>query len=58
MQDSTTEATPITVKEPITSVDEQPMDETKFRQIVGSLHYLTFTSSDITHAINKVCQKF
>jgi len=31
-------------------------DPTRYRQIVGTLQYLTFTRPDICYAVNKVCQ--
>ncbi|KAH9733814.1 reverse transcriptase Ty1/copia-type domain-containing protein [Citrus sinensis] len=58
MQDSTAVATPMAVKEVPRFDDAQPVNATEYRQIVGSLQYLTFTRPDITHAVNKVCQKF
>ena len=38
--------------------NDQPMDPTKYRQMVGALQYLTFTYLDITFVINRVCQYF
>ena len=58
MQDSTAVATPMAVKEVPRFDDAEPVNATEYRQIVGSLQYLTFTRPDITHAVNKVCQKF
>jgi hypothetical protein len=34
----------------------EPQDSTKYRSIVGALQYLTLTRSDISFAVNKVCQ--
>ncbi|KAL6328179.1 hypothetical protein AAG906_034322 [Vitis piasezkii] len=50
--------TPMAFKSIITSSDEQPIDPTRYRQLVGSLQYLTFTRPDIVHAVNKACQHF
>ena len=58
MQDNTSIATPMTVKDIPKFDDNEPVDATKYRRIVGSLHYLTFTRLDITHAMNRVYQKF
>ncbi|KAH9745635.1 reverse transcriptase Ty1/copia-type domain-containing protein [Citrus sinensis] len=58
MQDSTVVATPMAVKEVPRFDDAQPVNATEYRQVVGSLQYLTFTRPDITHTVNKVCQKF
>ncbi|KAH9716300.1 retrovirus-related pol polyprotein from transposon RE1 [Citrus sinensis] len=58
MQDSTTVATPMAVKVVPRFDDAQPVNANEYRQIVGSLQYLTFTRPDIKHAVNKVCQKF
>jgi hypothetical protein len=33
-----------------------PDDATKYRSVVGALQYLTLTRSDISFAVNKVCQ--
>jgi histone deacetylase 1/2 len=33
-----------------------PVDATKYRSLVGSLEYLTLTCSNISFAVNKVCQ--
>ncbi|RVW95106.1 Retrovirus-related Pol polyprotein from transposon RE1 [Vitis vinifera] len=50
--------TPVDLKSIITLFDEQPIDPTQYRQLVGSLQYLTFTRPDIVHAVNKACQYF
>jgi hypothetical protein len=33
-----------------------PSDATQYRSMVGALQYLTLTRSDISFAVNKVCQ--
>ncbi|KAL6313445.1 hypothetical protein AAG906_004408 [Vitis piasezkii] len=50
--------TPMALKSIITPSDEQPIDPTRYRQLVGSFQYLTFTRPDIVHAVNKACQHF
>ncbi|RVW29293.1 putative mitochondrial protein [Vitis vinifera] len=50
--------TPMALKSIITPSDERPIDPTRYRQLVGSLQYLTFTRPDIVHAINKAFQHF
>ncbi|RVW13235.1 Retrovirus-related Pol polyprotein from transposon RE1 [Vitis vinifera] len=50
--------TPMALKSIITPSDEQPINPTRYRQLVGSLEYLTFTRPDIVHAVNKACQHF
>ncbi|GAA0184310.1 hypothetical protein LIER_31598 [Lithospermum erythrorhizon] len=37
-------------------VEDAPPDPTAYRQIVGSLQYLTLTRPDLSFAVNKVCQ--
>ncbi|RVW82514.1 putative mitochondrial protein [Vitis vinifera] len=58
MMECTPINTPMALKSTITSFDEQPIDPTQYRQLVGSLQYLTFTRPDIVHAVNKACQHF
>ncbi|RVX14187.1 Retrovirus-related Pol polyprotein from transposon RE1 [Vitis vinifera] len=58
MMECTPINTPMALKFIITSFDEQPIDPTPYRQLVGSLQYLTFTRPDIVHAVNKACQHF
>ncbi|RVX04589.1 Retrovirus-related Pol polyprotein from transposon RE1 [Vitis vinifera] len=58
MMECTPINTPMALKSIITSFDEQPIDPTQYRQLVGSLQYLTFTRPDIVHAVNKACQHF
>ncbi|RVW94304.1 Retrovirus-related Pol polyprotein from transposon RE1 [Vitis vinifera] len=50
--------TPKALKSITTPSDEQPIDPTRYRQLAGSLQYLTFTRPDIVHAVNKVGQHF
>ncbi|RVW93768.1 Retrovirus-related Pol polyprotein from transposon RE1 [Vitis vinifera] len=58
MMECTPINTPMALKSIITSFDEQPIDPTQYRQLVGSFQYLTFTRPDIVHAVNKACQHF
>ena len=58
MMECTPINTPMALKSIITPSDEQPIDLTQYRQLVGSLQYLTFTRPDIVHAVNKACQHF
>lgn len=51
-------ATLIAIKTTSSPNDDEPVNPTEYRGIVGNLQYLTFTRPDITHAINKVDQKF
>ena len=55
MINSTAIATPIAVKETPGSDDNELVDATEYRKIVGSLQYLTFTRPDITYVVNQVC---
>ena len=48
----------IALKSTITPSDEQPIDLTQYRQLVGSLQYLTFTRLEIVHVVNKTYQHF
>ncbi|WJZ86413.1 hypothetical protein VitviT2T_005871 [Vitis vinifera] len=50
--------TPMALKSIITPSDEQSIDPTRYRQLVGSLQYLTFTRPNIVHAVTKACQHF
>ncbi|RVW45781.1 putative mitochondrial protein [Vitis vinifera] len=58
MKECTHINTPMALKSIIIPSDEQPIDPTRYRQLVGSLQYLTFTRPDIVHAVNKGCQHF
>ncbi|XP_022899255.1 uncharacterized protein LOC111412552 [Olea europaea var. sylvestris] len=58
MLESTSNATPMTLKEKPTSVDGDQVDPFVFRSIVGALQYLTFTRPDIIYTVNRVCQNF
>jgi histone deacetylase 1/2 len=53
------------IETPISTVDKLsiadgvklgPVDATRYRSMVGALQYLTLTRSDISFAVNKVCQ--
>lgn len=55
MINSTAIAIPIVVKETPRSDDNELVDATEYRKIVGSLQYLTFTRPDITYVVNQVC---
>ncbi|KAH9672322.1 retrovirus-related pol polyprotein from transposon RE1 [Citrus sinensis] len=54
---STAIATPIAVKETPGSDDNELVDATEYRKIVGSLQYLTFTRPDITYVVNQSSKK-
>ena len=56
MLDCSAMATPVSTKDSPTTNDSQHVNPTKYRTLVGSLQYLTFTRPDITHAVNRVCQ--
>ena len=58
MKECTHINTPMALKSIIIPSDEQPIDPTRYRQLVGSLQYLTFTRPAIVHAVNKACQHF
>ncbi|RVW89807.1 Retrovirus-related Pol polyprotein from transposon RE1 [Vitis vinifera] len=58
MMECTHTNTPMALKSIITPSDEQHIDPTRYRQLVGSLQYLTFTRPNIVHAVNKACQHF
>ncbi|KAK9195847.1 hypothetical protein WN943_003975 [Citrus x changshan-huyou] len=57
MINSTAIATPIAVKETPGSDDNELVDATEYRKIVGSLQYLTFTRPDITYVVNQSSKK-
>ncbi|RVW64879.1 Retrovirus-related Pol polyprotein from transposon RE2 [Vitis vinifera] len=58
MMECTPINTPMALKSIIIPSDEQPIDPTRYRQLIGSLQYITFTRPDSVHAINKACQHF
>lgn len=50
-------SSPMTTSNPL-SINDSPLfsNPVRFRQIVGALQYVTISRSDITFAVNKVCQ--
>ena len=58
MLDATKINTPIAQKPSPLPNDTRPTDPTNYRQLCGSLQYLTFSRPDLTHAVNLVCQHF
>lgn len=51
--------TPLSTSEKLSAFEGVPIgpkDATIYRSIVGALQYLTLTRSDISFAVNKVCQ--
>lgn len=55
--DCKTELTPLEVNSKLTPLDDTPLeDATLYRQLVGSLVYLTVTRPDIAYAVHKVSQ--
>ena len=55
--DSKTSATPLETNSRLTSMDGTPLDDpTIYRQLVGSLVYLTVTRPDISYAVHIVSQ--
>jgi hypothetical protein len=50
-------ATPMASKQPCVADPDSPYkDVTEYRQIVGTLQYLTLTWPDLSYAVNSVCQ--
>ncbi|XP_015885158.1 uncharacterized mitochondrial protein AtMg00810-like [Ziziphus jujuba] len=58
MLEATPISTPLSVKVTPSFTDDDPVDATTYRQLVGALQYLTFTRPDIQFAVNRVCQFF
>ena len=56
MLDCSTMATPTSAKDSPTTNDLQHVNPTEYHTLVGSLQYLTFTRSVITHVVNRACQ--
>ena len=53
--DNKTVSTPLEYNAKLTLLDGEPIsDATRYRQLVGSLIYLTVTRSDISHAVGMV----
>lgn len=51
--------TSLALKSPSSATDDETLiNATEYRTLVGSLQYLTFTRSNITHPVNQVSQKF
>ncbi|GAA0144099.1 transmembrane signal receptor [Lithospermum erythrorhizon] len=48
--------TPLPITPVPISREDAPPDPTTYRQILGSLHYLTLTCLDLSFAVNKACQ--
>jgi len=58
MQDCSPINTPMAIRSIPCSDDNEPVDATEYRGLVGSLQYLTYTRPDITFAVNRVSQHF
>lgn len=58
MEDYTPISTLLAVKNTSSPNDNQLVNASEYRAIVGSLQYLTFSHPDITYAVNRVCQQF
>lgn len=59
MKDCKPSPTPLSASEKLSTFEGEPLKEeesTKYRSAVGALQYLTLTRSDISFAVNKVCQ--
>ncbi|KAH9793669.1 retrovirus-related pol polyprotein from transposon RE1 [Citrus sinensis] len=53
MQDCSPINTPMAIRSIPCSDDNEPVDATEYRGLVGSLQYLTYTRPDITFAVNR-----
>jgi histone deacetylase 1/2 len=52
-------STPLSATEKLSRYEGEPLnsgDSTRYRSIVGALHYLTLTRPDLAFSVNKVCQ--
>ncbi|KAL9408899.1 hypothetical protein AB3S75_047312 [Citrus x aurantiifolia] len=58
MQDCSPINTSMAIRSIPCSDDNEPVDATEYRGLVGSLQYLTYTRLEITFAVNRVFQHF
>ncbi|KAH9803317.1 reverse transcriptase Ty1/copia-type domain-containing protein [Citrus sinensis] len=58
MQDCSPINTPMAIRSILCSDDNEHVDATEYRGLIGSLQYLTYTRPDITFAVNRVSQHF
>jgi hypothetical protein len=59
MRDCRAMHTPLLADEKLSLSDGDPLtsdDATNYHSVIGALHYLTLTRSDISFSVNKVCQ--
>ena len=48
--------TPVEIASKLGSVDSPPLkDPTLYRNLVGTLQHLTFTSPDLSYAVQQIC---